>query len=111
MDIMGDKDITPTDLMNFMQSFKTSMEQCLDKNSDTMEIMMEDKLDKLGKKIDARLDNIDDDIKNLKKKSSIADDTAIRMDRCLNNLEKEMHKTIISGKRPRRTKKYTHKRT
>ena len=40
MDIMGDKDITPTDLMNFMQSFKTSMEQRLDKNSDTMEIMM-----------------------------------------------------------------------
>ena len=96
---MVDKNITSEDLMNFLQTFKTSMEERMDKNRGSMEVMMEDKLVKIGKKIDVRFDDVDNEIKNLKEKSAIADDAAVRMDRRLRNLEKEMNKTIIGSKR------------
>ena len=98
-DKMVDKNITSEDLMNFLQTFKTSMEERMDKNKGSMEVMMEDKLVKIGKKIDVCFDDIDNEIKNLKEKATISDDAAIRMDRRLQNLEMEMNKTIISSRR------------
>ena len=96
---MGDKNITSEDLMNFLEKFKTSMEVRMDKNKGSMEVMIEDKLVKIGKKIDVRFDDIDGEIKNLKDKSVIAEDAAVRMDRRLKNLEMEMNKTIMSSRR------------
>ena len=72
-------DITPLDLMKFLETFKTSMEEKIEKAKETLEV-----------KIDSRLNTLDKEIDKINAKMDTNDDINKRMDNRLLALEKEM---------------------
>ena len=63
---MGDANATPNEIMKFLQTFKSSIEDKMEKNQESMENKMGEKFVNMEKKMDVRLDTIDDDIKELR---------------------------------------------
>ena len=82
------KNITPNDLMVFLEGFKVSMENKIEKAKETIE-----------DKIDGRLSNIDKEIERINSKMDTNDEVNKRMDRRLLDLEKEMYKSSRLNKR------------
>ena len=90
-DMMEDKttkNITPNDLMVFLESFKVSMESKIEDAKGTIE-----------DKIDGRLNNIDKEIENINSKIDTNDEVNKRMDRRLMVLEQEMRKSSQLNRR------------
>ena len=88
--------ITPEDLMKFLQSFKTSMED----SNEKLQLNLEDKLEKTNEKIEqtnvkieARIEGIDKELRELKEKTKDAVVVNKRMENRLNTLEHEMNKS------------------
>ena len=92
----AETDFTPNDLMAFLQKMSTKM----DDNKTTLE----DKIDISNKKMNMRLESIDEEIKDMKDKMIGSDQANRRMELRLQVLEIEMTKSASISKRSNKLK-------
>ena len=88
------EEVTPHDIMNFMSSFRTSMEE----KTNSFRASMEEEIRKTNKKLDDRLDTVEEKIavvnKKIYKNEGDGKEALKRMDARLGMLEKEMEKAL-----------------